>query len=77
MCLGFNLAYADIYHTISSLLSRFDLELVDTVRERDVDMIRDHFTAKAVRGSEGVKVRVVRVLSEDKEGMEEGTCTFE
>ena len=56
----FSLAYANIYHTLTTLFMRFDLELVDTLRERDIDMVRDHFVAKPKRGSHGVIVRVSR-----------------
>jgi cytochrome P450 len=60
MCVGFNLAYADIYHNISCMVARFDFEVVDTIPGRDVEMIRDHFVAKYARGSGGTKVKVVR-----------------
>ncbi|KAL8726092.1 MAG: hypothetical protein Q9166_006929 [cf. Caloplaca sp. 2 TL-2023] len=66
MCLGLNLAYANIYHNISALIMRFDLELVDTLRERDVDMVRDHFVMKPTRGSKGVTVKVVKEYGFDE-----------
>lgn len=62
MCLGRNLAYANMYHNIAALIARFDLELVDTIRERDVDMARDHFVAKPTKGSQGIKIRVAKDL---------------
>ncbi|KAI4159448.1 MAG: hypothetical protein L6R39_000350 [Caloplaca ligustica] len=66
MCLGMNLAYANIFHNISALVMRFDLELVDTLRSRDVDMVRDHFVMKPTRGSKGVTVKVVKEYGFDE-----------
>lgn len=45
---------------------RFDLELVDTLRSRDVDMVRDHFVMKPTRGSKGVTVKVVKEYGFDE-----------
>ena len=59
LTLNGSLAYANIYHVLSALFRRFDLELVDTIRERDVDMARDHFVGKPVKESKGVRVRIV------------------
>ena len=54
-----SLAYANIYHVLSALFRRFDLELVDTIRERDVDIARDQFVSKPTKESRGVCVRVI------------------
>ena len=37
-----NLAFAYLYHILAAVVRRFDLEITDTVRARDVDMNRDH-----------------------------------
>ena len=58
-CIGMNLAYANLYHILAAVVRRFNLEITDTVRARDVDMNRDHFVSVIARGSEGVRVRVV------------------
>ncbi|KIW19962.1 hypothetical protein PV08_00537 [Exophiala spinifera] len=58
-CLGMNLAYAEIYLGTAAMVRRFNLELYDTVRERDVDTVRDCFVGMAVPGSKGVQLRVV------------------
>ena len=58
-CIGMNLAYANLYHILAAVVRRFDFEITDTVRARDVDMNRDHFVSVIARGSEGVRVRVV------------------
>lgn len=41
------------------LFRRFELELFDTIRERDVDLKRDCFLAECMPGSLGVRVKVV------------------
>ena len=56
---GYSLAYANLYLLLAGLISRFELELVDTT-ERDVTIVRDQFVSKPTRKSTGVKVRVVR-----------------
>ena len=38
------------------------MEIVDTLRARDVDMVRDHFVAKPTRGSKSVCVKIVREI---------------
>ena len=44
---------------LSALFRRFELELVDTIRERDVDIARDQFVSKPAKESKGVCVRVI------------------
>ena len=55
-----------MYHCIAALIVRFDMEIVDTLRSRDVDLVRDHFVAKPVRGSKSVRVRIVREIEARK-----------
>lgn len=55
----YSLAYATIYHVLSALFRRFELELVDTIRERDVDIARDQFVSKPTKETKGVCVRVI------------------
>ena len=57
ICLGINLAYAELFLTISTLFSRFDMELFETSLE-DVVMERDFFVATPKVGSKGVRVLV-------------------
>ena len=57
---GMNLAYANLYHILAAVVRRFDFEITNTVRARDVDMNRDHFVSVLARGSEEVRVRAVR-----------------
>lgn len=42
-CAGINLAYAELYLTVAALVGRFDMELVDFDRARDLDVVRDKF----------------------------------
>ncbi|KAL8882352.1 MAG: hypothetical protein Q9198_000640 [Flavoplaca austrocitrina] len=59
MCLGMNLAQTELYLAVAAVFRRFDLELYDTERLRDVKSTRDCFTGEASKGSRGVRVRVI------------------
>lgn len=59
MCGGLNLAYAEIYLTLASVFRRYDFEMVDVVRERDIDITRDFFNTSSSLESKGMNVRVV------------------
>ncbi|CAG8978292.1 hypothetical protein HYALB_00010291 [Hymenoscyphus albidus] len=69
LCLSFSMAtvsnkdrriaYTELYLTLAMLFRRFELELFDTIRERDIDLRRDCFLAEAMPGSQGVRVKVV------------------
>ena len=52
-------AYTELYITLVTILRRFDFQLVDTTRERDVDFFRDCFIGESHPDSTGVKVKVV------------------
>lgn len=58
MCIGINLAYAELYLVLSSLFRRFDMELFETSFERDVHMVRDGFVGETVPESPGIRVKV-------------------
>ena len=49
-----------MYHEIARLIRRFDLELHDVVKERDIDHHRDCFLGEPRDDTQGVRVRVVR-----------------
>ena len=53
-----SLAYAELYLTLASVFRRFDLELYETTKERDLDVIHDYFIARPV----GVRMQVVEAL---------------
>jgi hypothetical protein len=42
------------------VLRRFELEMFDTIRERDIDSVRDYFVGLPTPGSKGLRVHVLR-----------------
>ena len=56
-CLGINLAWAEMYLTLASIFRRFDFDLSQVVRERDIDCVRDCLTAAPSFDSKGIIVR--------------------
>ncbi|KAF2228164.1 putative cytochrome P450 [Elsinoe ampelina] len=58
-CVGRNLAYCEIYLAAAAILRRFDMELFDTVRERDVDVSRDCLVGMPGYASKGVRIRIL------------------
>jgi len=59
LCLGRFLAMMELQIIIATLIRQFLFELVDTTREKDVEVIRECFLTEARPGSRGVKVRAV------------------
>ena len=59
MCLGYNFATTMMIMTLATVFRRFDLELVDTIYERDVKIIRDCFIGEVDPTTQGVKVKVL------------------
>ncbi|RDW60238.1 hypothetical protein BP5796_11844 [Coleophoma crateriformis] len=59
-CLGQNLAMAELYLATAAVVRRFEFELYDTVRERDMESVRDCFVGLPMPGSKGLQVRVVK-----------------
>ena len=53
------IAYAEIYLAIAMVFRRFDVQLYDTIKERDVDVHRDCFLGEADPTSLGVRIQVV------------------
>lgn len=60
-CVGINLTWAEMYLGLASVFRRFDFDLAEVVRERDVDCVRDYITAAPARGSKGIIVKVLSV----------------
>lgn len=56
MCIGLNLAMAELYIVIACLFRRFNLDLYDTTRVRDIDVVRDCFIGESSPQSVGVRV---------------------
>lgn len=46
--------------TLSAVFRRFELELVDTIYERDVKIVRDCFIGETDPKTQGVKIRVIK-----------------
>ena len=61
ICLGMNLAYAELYLTLAAVFRRFDLQLFETTGE-DVKVVHDFIFGAPRLDSRGVKV-VVKGLS--------------
>ncbi|GAP88381.1 putative cytochrome P450 [Rosellinia necatrix] len=57
ICMGMNLAYAELYITFAALFRHGEFELYDTVRERDVDFTRDFFVGETSAAAKGVRIR--------------------
>ncbi|KAH8807528.1 cytochrome P450 [Xylogone sp. PMI_703] len=60
-CAGMNLAYAELYLTLSMVFRRFDLELWET-DESSVKIEADFFLPQVKPGANGVRARVKRIL---------------
>jgi cytochrome P450 len=58
MCIGLNLAMAELYLVLGSMFRRFDIDLYHMTRERDIDVVRDCFVGEPCRDSVGVRVKV-------------------
>lgn len=59
VCLGINLANAELYLTIAYICSRFDMELFETERIRDVDVVMDSVIGQPSLESKGIRVKVI------------------
>ncbi|KAL8732133.1 MAG: hypothetical protein Q9181_004048 [Wetmoreana brouardii] len=57
MCVGLNFALAELQIILASLFHKFDLELYETLRERDIDVARDCFIGEPSPESLGVRVK--------------------
>lgn len=54
-----SLAYAEMSIVLSVLFRRFEFELYETSRERDIDLSRDCFVGKSMKESPGMRVKIV------------------
>ncbi len=55
-----SLAQSELYIVLACLFRRFNLELHETVRERDIDGVRDCFTGEPSLESPGVRVKLAK-----------------
>lgn len=58
MCVGLNLALAELYLILGTLFAKFDFELFETTKERDIDVARDCFIGEPCRQSQGVRMKI-------------------
>ncbi|KAG6355076.1 hypothetical protein INS49_004157 [Diaporthe citri] len=56
-CAGVNLAYAELYLTVAALVGRFDMELFDFDRARDLDVVRDKFIGMPSKEARSIRFR--------------------
>ena len=61
MCAGMNLAYAELYITLSTVFRRFDMRLFET-EYADVAFNSDMTVPRPKKGSKGVRVVVERIF---------------
>ena len=64
ICLGMNLAYAEMYMTLAVVFRRFELRLFETTRA-DVEVVHDFVAGSARLDSKGMRVVVMRKLTDD------------
>jgi cytochrome P450 len=57
-------AMTELQITLTTIFRRFEFELFETTREKEIDTARDCFLAETEPGSVGVRVKVVKVLEE-------------
>ncbi|KAH8743182.1 benzoate 4-monooxygenase cytochrome P450 [Diaporthe sp. PMI_573] len=58
ICLGINLVYAELCLTVARVMTRFDLELFETTRLRDVDVVRDCIIGLPSPESPGIRIKI-------------------
>jgi cytochrome P450 len=81
ICLGLNLAMAEMYMVIGCMFRRFEFELFETGEERDIKVHKDCFAAEVRRESPGVRVQArcvdgYRVRSAGAEGKVTTRCPY-
>jgi cytochrome P450 len=62
MCVGINLAYAELYLTLAIITARFEMENYETTAENDVRIYRDLFVGVPKPGSKGVRAKITARL---------------
>lgn len=60
VCLGINLANAELYLTVAYICARFDMDLFETERERDVDVVMDSVIGQPSLESKGIRVKITK-----------------
>jgi hypothetical protein len=55
-----SLVYAELFLTVARIMTRFDMVLYETVRSRDVDVVRDCIIGLPSSESKGIRVRITK-----------------
>ncbi|KAL5364358.1 cytochrome P450 [Aspergillus floccosus] len=63
ICLGMNLAYAELYLVIATMIRRFDFELYQTSK-KDIDFVRDFGTPYPEEGNFGIRATITKILND-------------
>lgn len=53
-----SLVYAELFLTVARVMTRFDMELFDTIRSRDVDVVRDCIIGLPSPESPGIRIQI-------------------
>ena len=53
-----SLVYAELFLTVARVMTRFDIDLFETVRSRDVDVVRDCIIGLPSAESPGIRVKI-------------------
>ena len=61
VCLGLNLARAELYLVLAYVFRRFEFDVSQVVEERDIVLTRDYILGAPARDSPGILVKVERV----------------
>jgi hypothetical protein len=67
VCLGINLTNAELYLTVAYICARFDMELFETKRGRDVDVVMDSVIGQPSLESKGIRVKITRDRLKDEQ----------
>ncbi|KAI2723043.1 hypothetical protein CBS147354_5529 [Penicillium roqueforti] len=67
VCLGINLANAELYLAVAYICARFDMELFETERERDVDVVMDSVIRQPSLESKWIRVKITRDRLQDEQ----------
>lgn len=62
-CVGMNLAYAELYLALANIFRKFELELFEVVKERDIDVAHDFFSPCTRMDSIGVRAKIVGLVA--------------
>lgn len=62
-CLGMNLAYAELYMTLASIIRRFDVELYET-RPENIRIYREMGIGQPKKGDFSVRAKITKVITE-------------